>query len=92
MDLTAAGVPEKFAELGLTYDDVLLLPGETDLVPSEIDTVRAGRVSSERDACVGAMSFSSIAVRRVNHSRAHLIREDSRNHRENRNVRIRLRM
>ena len=24
--------------LGLTYDDVLLLPGETDVVPSEVDT------------------------------------------------------
>ena len=31
MDL--AGVPDKFAALGLTYDDVLLLPGETDLAP-----------------------------------------------------------
>ncbi|HYN29472.1 MAG TPA: IMP dehydrogenase [Dermatophilaceae bacterium] len=27
-----------FGELGLTYDDVLLLPGETDVVPSEVDT------------------------------------------------------
>ena len=35
---TAAGVPDKFAALGLTYDDVLLLPGETDVVPSEVDT------------------------------------------------------
>ena len=24
--------------LGLTYDDVLLLPGETDVIPSEVDT------------------------------------------------------
>ncbi|HEY7042567.1 MAG TPA: IMP dehydrogenase [Nocardioidaceae bacterium] len=38
MDLTSAGVPDKFATLGLTFDDVLLLPGETDVVPSEIDT------------------------------------------------------
>ncbi len=30
--------PEKFAALGLTYDDVLLLPGESDLAPSDIDT------------------------------------------------------
>ena len=30
--------PEKFASLGLTYDDVLLLPGESDLAPSEVDT------------------------------------------------------
>src|SRR6476660_4250765 len=26
------------APLGLTYDDVLLLPGETDVIPSEVDT------------------------------------------------------
>ena len=26
-------MPEKFAALGLTYDDVLLLPGESDLAP-----------------------------------------------------------
>jgi len=32
------GIPDKFASLGLTYDDVLLLPGETDVVPSEVDT------------------------------------------------------
>ena len=38
MDLNAVGVPEKFAPLGLTYDDVLLLPGETDVIPSEVDT------------------------------------------------------
>ncbi|WP_110240716.1 IMP dehydrogenase [Nocardioides gilvus] len=31
-------IPEKFANLGLTYDDVLLLPGESDLAPDEIDT------------------------------------------------------
>ncbi len=32
------GVPDKFAALGLTYDDVLLLPGESDLAPTDIDT------------------------------------------------------
>jgi len=31
-------VPAKFAPLGLTYDDVLLLPGHSDLAPDEIDT------------------------------------------------------
>ncbi|MGZ4437964.1 MAG: IMP dehydrogenase [Nocardioides sp.] len=35
---TATGLPDKFAALGLTYDDVLLLPGETDVIPSEVDT------------------------------------------------------
>ena len=38
MDHVSAGVPDKFATLGLTYDDVLLLPGETDVIPSEVDT------------------------------------------------------
>jgi IMP dehydrogenase len=33
-----SGIPDKFAALGLTYDDVLLLPGETDVIPSEVDT------------------------------------------------------
>ncbi len=36
--MTDAGVPDKFAALGLTYDDVLLLPGHSDLAPDEIDT------------------------------------------------------
>jgi IMP dehydrogenase len=35
---STAGVPDKFAAVGLTYDDVLLLPGETDVIPSEVDT------------------------------------------------------
>ncbi|MDT7595297.1 MAG: dehydrogenase, partial [Pseudonocardiales bacterium] len=35
---TAAGLPSKFALLGLTFDDVLLLPAESDVVPSEVDT------------------------------------------------------
>ncbi|GAB2760392.1 IMP dehydrogenase [Nocardioides pakistanensis] len=38
MNLNPAGLPDKFAALGLTYDDVLLLPGETDVIPSEVDT------------------------------------------------------
>ncbi len=38
MSLNPAGVPDKFLPLGLTYDDVLLLPGETDVIPSEVDT------------------------------------------------------
>src|SRR4051794_38388239 len=29
---------DPFARIGLTYDDVLLLPGETDVIPSEVDT------------------------------------------------------
>src|SRR5688500_7047343 len=38
MDLSAAGLPDKFATLCLTYDDVLLLPGEPDVLPSELAT------------------------------------------------------
>lgn len=38
MEMNAAGVPEKFGTIGLTYDDVLLLPGESDVIPSEVDT------------------------------------------------------
>jgi IMP dehydrogenase len=33
-----AGLPPKFAMLGLTFDDVLLLPAESDVVPSSVDT------------------------------------------------------
>jgi IMP dehydrogenase len=32
------GIPAKFATLGLTYDDVLLLPGASDMAPDEINT------------------------------------------------------
>ena len=35
---TAEGIPAKFATLGLTFDDVLLQPSESDVVPSEVDT------------------------------------------------------
>jgi IMP dehydrogenase len=38
LDVGSAGLPDKFVTLGLTYDDVLLLPGETDVIPSEVDT------------------------------------------------------
>ncbi|MGL5811062.1 MAG: IMP dehydrogenase [Nocardioides sp.] len=54
-DNTAIGVPEKFAPLGLTYDDVLLLPGESDLAPGEIDTTaRLTREISVRVPLVSA--------------------------------------
>lgn len=33
-----AGLPAKFAMLGLTFDDVLLLPAESDVLPSSADT------------------------------------------------------
>src|SRR2546429_2151896 len=37
-ELTVEGVPDKFAVLGLTFDDVLLQPAESDVVPSAVDT------------------------------------------------------
>ncbi len=38
MDPMQSAVPELFAPLGLTFDDVLLQPGESDVIPSEVDT------------------------------------------------------
>jgi IMP dehydrogenase len=36
--MSSAEYPAKFAQLGLTFDDVLLLPGASDVVPNEVDT------------------------------------------------------
>ncbi len=33
-----SGYPPKFAKEGLTFDDVLLVPAESDVIPSEVDT------------------------------------------------------
>jgi IMP dehydrogenase len=38
MEQAHNGIPEKFALMGLTFDDVLLLPAGSDFVPSEADT------------------------------------------------------
>jgi IMP dehydrogenase len=38
MEITPAGVPDKFAALGLTFDDVLLQPVESDVIPSQAVT------------------------------------------------------
>src|SRR3954465_5634277 len=44
-----------FAKLGLTYDDVLLLPGETDVIPSDVDTTsRLTRELSLRTPLISA--------------------------------------
>src|SRR5256714_7518630 len=34
----SADLPAKFANLGLTYDDVLLVPAYSEVVPGEVDT------------------------------------------------------
>jgi IMP dehydrogenase len=39
--VTIDEVPPKFARLGLTFDDVLLQPFESDVTPSEVDTTSA---------------------------------------------------
>ncbi|WP_338896501.1 IMP dehydrogenase [Streptomyces sp. TG1A-60] len=38
MTVNVDGVPDKFATLGLTYDDVLLLPGASEVLPNAVDT------------------------------------------------------
>src|SRR5919107_5504513 len=60
MDSTPTGVPDKFAAVGLTYDDVLLLPGETDVIPSEVDTT--ARLTREIDLRIPLLSSAMDTV------------------------------
>ncbi|HYP45944.1 MAG TPA: IMP dehydrogenase [Propionibacteriaceae bacterium] len=53
-EVTAVGVPEPFATLGLTFDDVLLQPAESDLVPADVSTT--SRVSRRITVSVPLMS------------------------------------
>jgi len=60
-DESSTGLPAKFANLGLTYDDVLLLPGESGyLVPSEIDTTT--RLTREIDVALPLLSAAMDTV------------------------------
>ncbi|WP_216381361.1 IMP dehydrogenase [Arcanobacterium phocae] len=65
-------VDNPFALMGLTYDDVLLLPEETDVVPSEVDTtsyvtrdikLRVPLISAAMDTVTG--SRMAIAMARL---------------------------
>ena len=53
-------LPEKFALMGLTYDDVLLLPGESDVIPSEVDTTT--RLTRELSISVPLLSAAMDTV------------------------------
>jgi IMP dehydrogenase len=53
-------IPAKFATLGLTYDDVLLLPGETDVVPAEVDP--SSRLTREIDLRIPLLSAAMDTV------------------------------
>ncbi|WP_375487219.1 IMP dehydrogenase [uncultured Jatrophihabitans sp.] len=56
----ASGLPAKFAPIGLTFDDVLLLPGETDVVPAEVDTT--SRLTRELHVAVPLLSAAMDTV------------------------------
>jgi len=58
--LTASGVPQPFEALGLTYDDVLLLPNETNVIPSQVDT--SSRVSRRIDVHIPLLSSAMDTV------------------------------
>ena len=54
------GVPDKFSALGLTFDDVLLLPGESDIVPAEVDTT--SRLTRDIDIAIPLLSAAMDTV------------------------------
>ena len=58
--MTEHSPADPFARIGLTYDDVLLLPGETDVIPSEVDT--ASRLTREISVRVPLLSAAMDTV------------------------------
>jgi IMP dehydrogenase len=57
---STSSIPEPFAYLGLTFDDVLLLPAESDVVPSEVDT--SSRLSRNIDVRMPLLSSAMDTV------------------------------
>ena len=66
MDITPAGVPDKFAVLGLTFDDVLLQPNESDVIPSEVST--KSRVSRNIEVNIPLLSSAMDTVTEASES------------------------
>ena len=58
--MSGVELPEKFATLGLTYDDVLLLPGHSDLAPADIDTTT--RLTREISLRVPPVSYTHLTL------------------------------
>lgn len=56
----ATAAPDPFGMIGLTYDDVLLLPGESDVIPSEVDTT--ARLTKQISVAVPLLSAAMDTV------------------------------
>ncbi|MGO1834354.1 MAG: IMP dehydrogenase, partial [Actinomycetaceae bacterium] len=52
--MTEAPSNDPFSLIGLTYDDVLLLPGATDVIPSDVSTT--SRLTKEIDVHIPLLS------------------------------------
>jgi IMP dehydrogenase len=60
MDFTDDGVPDEFARVALTFDDVLLVPGASDVIPSAAQT--SSRASRHIEVAVPLVSSAMDTV------------------------------